>query len=227
MERNKLQLPLLTHIALLFILAALVATIGVWLFSRRYWIESAAEQSGRQAKSAALLARMALADTDPDFLTQEDEEMREDMHQIFRNLCKEIDLTYLYLFTVDDEGVRHHLISAADSDEEDAALNAVAGYGTVIEHDPLFPNRTNTEFAKILPGDRIRMRVWERGAGETMACGTGACATLVAAAANGLTGRKAILELNGGNLLIEWDNATNHIFQEGPAEFVFDGVWPG
>ena len=131
MERNKLQLPLLTHIALLFILAALVATIGVWLFSRSYWIESAAEQSGRQAKSAALLARMALADTDPDFLTQEDEEMREDMHQIFRNLCKEIDLTYLYLFTVDDEGVRHHLISAADSDEEDAALNAVAGYGTV------------------------------------------------------------------------------------------------
>ncbi len=103
----------------------------------------------------------------------------------------------------------------------------VAGYGTVIEHDPLFPNRTNTEFAKILPGDRIRMRVWARGAGETMACGTGACATLVAAAANGLTGRKAILELNGGNLLIEWDNATNHIFQEGPAEFVFDGVWPG
>ena len=102
MERNKLQLPLLTHIALLFILAALVATIGVWLFSRRYWIESAAEQSGRQAKSAALLARMALADTDPDFLTQEDEEMREDMHQIFRNLCKEIDLTYLYLFTVSD-----------------------------------------------------------------------------------------------------------------------------
>ena len=103
----------------------------------------------------------------------------------------------------------------------------VAGYGTVIEHDPLFPNRTNTEFAKILSDDRIRMRVWERGAGETMACGTGACATLAAAAANGLTGRKAVLELNGGNLLIEWDSMTNHVFQEGPAEFVFDGVWYG
>ena len=101
----------------------------------------------------------------------------------------------------------------------------VAGYGTVIEHDLLFPNRTNTEFAKILGADRIRMRVWERGAGETLACGTGACATLVAAAANHLTGRKANLELNGGTLLIEWDEKTNHVFQEGPAEFVFDGEW--
>ena len=101
----------------------------------------------------------------------------------------------------------------------------VAGYGTVIEHDPLFPNRTNTEFAKILGTDRIRMRVWERGAGETLACGTGACATLVAAAVNRLTGRKAALDLNGGTLLIEWDEATSHVFQEGPAEFVFDGEW--
>ena len=102
----------------------------------------------------------------------------------------------------------------------------VEGYGKVIEKAPLFPNRTNTEFAKILANDRIRMRVWERGAGETMACGTGACATLVAAAANGLTGRRAFLDLNGGTLLIEWDEKTNHVFQDGPAEFVFDGEWP-
>ena len=102
----------------------------------------------------------------------------------------------------------------------------VAGIGTIIEHDPMFPNRTNTEFAKVLSGNRIRMRVWERGAGETLACGTGACATLVAAAASHLTGRKAVLELNGGNLLIEWDETTNHVFQEGPAAFVFEGVWP-
>ena len=97
--------------------------------------------------------------------------------------------------------------------------------GPGIELHPAFPNRTNTEFAEILSGDRIRMRVWERGAGETMACGTGACATLVAAAANGLTGRKAVLELNGGPLCIEWDEKTNRVFQEGPAEFVFDGIW--
>ena len=101
----------------------------------------------------------------------------------------------------------------------------VAGYGTRIEHDPLFPNRTNTEFAKVLGRDRIRMRVWERGAGETLACGTGACATLVAAVVNGLTDRKAYLDLNGGTLLIEWDEKTGLVFQEGPAEFVFDGEW--
>ncbi len=102
----------------------------------------------------------------------------------------------------------------------------VEGYGKIIENHPLFPERTNTEFARILSADRIRMRVWERGAGETLACGTGACATLVAAAASHLTGRKAVLELNGGNLLIEWDETTNHVFQEGPAAFVFEGVWP-
>ena len=101
----------------------------------------------------------------------------------------------------------------------------VTGYGSLIEHHALFPNRTNTEFAKILSGDRIRMRVWERGAGETMACGTGACATLIAAALNGLCARKATLELNGGNLLIEWNEEDGRVYQEGPAEFVFEGEW--
>ena len=125
-----------------------------------------------------------------------------------------------FVFTRVSMGNPHAVIFQDEVDNFD-----VAGYGTVIEHDPLFPNRTNTEFAKILGNDRIRMRVWERGAGETMACGTGACATLVAAAANRLTGRKAFLDLNGGTLLIEWDEKSNHVFQEGPAEFVFDGEW--
>ena len=125
-----------------------------------------------------------------------------------------------FIFTRVSMGNPHAVIFQDEVENFD-----VAGYGTVIEHDPLFPNRTNTEFAKILGTDRIRMRVWERGAGETLACGTGACATLVAAAVNRLTGRKAALDLNGGTLLIEWDEATNHVFQEGPAEFVFDGEW--
>ena len=67
------------------------------------------------------------------------------------------------------------------------------------------------------------MRVWERGAGETWACGTGATASLVAAVLNGLTGRQADLRLRGGNLNIHWDEATNHVFMTGPAAFVFDG----
>ena len=126
----------------------------------------------------------------------------------------------IFIFTRVSMGNPHAVIFQDEVEDFD-----VAGFGTVIEHDALFPNRTNAEFAKILGADRIRMRVWERGAGETMACGTGACATLVAAAANRLTGRKAALELNGGTLLIEWDPSTNHVFQEGPAEFVFDGEW--
>ena len=125
-----------------------------------------------------------------------------------------------FTFTRVSTGNPHAVIFVDDPDSFD-----VAGYGTIIEHDPLFTERTNTEFAKVLDGNRIRMRVWERGAGETMACGTGACATLVAAAANGFTGRKAALVLNGGTLMIEWDPESGHVFQEGPAEFVFDGDW--
>ena len=126
-----------------------------------------------------------------------------------------------FVFTRISTGNPHAVIFVDEVDSFD-----VEGYGRVIETAPLFPNRTNTEFAEVLAGDRIRMRVWERGAGETMACGTGACATLVAAAANGLTDRRAFLNLNGGTLRIEWDEKTNHVFQEGPAEFVFDGEWP-
>ena len=126
-----------------------------------------------------------------------------------------------FVFTRVSTGNPHAVIFVDEVDSFD-----VEDYGRVIERAPLFPNRTNTEFAVVLAGDRIRMRVWERGAGETMACGTGACATLVAAAANGLTDRRAFLNLNGGTLRIEWDEKTNHVFQEGPAEFVFDGEWP-
>ena len=103
----------------------------------------------------------------------------------------------------------------------------VGKWGPCFENHPLFPERTNTEFAKVLDRETIRMRVWERGSGETMACGTGACATLAAAVLNGLTERKATLLLNGGSLEIFWDERTDHILMTGPAEFVYDGDWPG
>jgi diaminopimelate epimerase len=106
---------------------------------------------------------------------------------------------------------------------EDADTFDVRGIGSVIENYPLFPRKTNVEFVTVEDREHMRMRVWERGAGETMACGTGACATLVAAVLNGLCERKAILRLNGGPLTVEWDPETNHVYQEGPAEFVFDG----
>jgi len=108
---------------------------------------------------------------------------------------------------------------------EDAEHFDVTGIGPKIEADPLFPRKTNAEFATVLDRGHIRMRVWERGSGETMACGTGACATLAAAVLCGLTDREAELRLNGGNLRIIWDEKTGHILQEGPAVFVFDGEW--
>ena len=89
--------------------------------------------------------------------------------------------------------------------------------GPIIEHHPLFPERTNVGFAQIIARDKIRLRVWERGAGLTLACGTGACAALVAAARRKLTGRKATLILDGGELEIEW-NDENHVIMTGDVE---------
>src|SRR6185437_13911185 len=104
----------------------------------------------------------------------------------------------------------------------DAEAVDVAGLGHRVEHDPLFPERINVEFATIQAADRIRMRVWERGVGITKACGSGACATLVAAARRGLTGRKATLALDGGDLVIEWRD-DDHVIMTGPAATSFTG----
>lgn len=96
--------------------------------------------------------------------------------------------------------------------------------GPKFENHPMFPKRINTEFAQIVDRNTIKMRVWERGAGETLACGTGACATLVAAVLNGLTDDEAGLILLGGTLHIRWDREENKVYMTGPAQFVFDGV---
>jgi len=96
--------------------------------------------------------------------------------------------------------------------------------GTVTENAPIFPRRTNTEFIEVLSTDRIKMRVWERGSGETMACGTGACASVVAAVLNGHTGRKTTVELLGGELTIEWKESDNHVYLTGGATTVFEGT---
>ena len=95
--------------------------------------------------------------------------------------------------------------------------------GPHFEHHERFPRRTNTEFVEVVSPEYVKMRVWERGTGETLACGTGCCATAVACVLNGKTGRKVTVEVLGGALTIQWDEKTNHIFMTGPAEFVFDG----
>jgi diaminopimelate epimerase len=94
----------------------------------------------------------------------------------------------------------------------------VRATGSLVERHPLFPEGVNVGFAQVLAWDRIRLRVWERGAGLTKACGTGACAALVASARRGLTGRRAQLELDGGQLEIEWEEDAGHVFMTGPVE---------
>ena len=97
--------------------------------------------------------------------------------------------------------------------------------GPLFEHHEAFPRRTNTEFVQVISRNHLRMRVWERGAGETLACGTGACASLVAAVLTGQADRKVTMDLLGGSLELEWSPEDNHVYQEGPATFVFDGEW--
>ncbi len=103
---------------------------------------------------------------------------------------------------------------------EDLPLEKI---GPLFENDDIFPDRVNTEFVKVLDDHTLRMRVWERGSGETWACGTGACATAVAAILNGLAQNPVTVKLNGGDLLIDWDRESGHIFMTGPATEVFEG----
>ena len=102
-------------------------------------------------------------------------------------------------------------------------VDQVGETGPALEQHPAFPQRCNIEFAQVLPDGRIRTRVWERGSGITQACGTGACATAVAAAVIGKAGRTSNIVMDGGTLHIEWCESDNHVYMTGPAEFAFDG----
>lgn len=98
-------------------------------------------------------------------------------------------------------------------------------YGPLFENHERFPKRTNTEFVQVLSKNEANMRVWERGSAETWACGTGTCATVVACILNGFTDRTVLVHLLGGDLIIEWDEETNHVFMTGPATEVFRGEY--
>lgn len=114
-------------------------------------------------------------------------------------------------------GNPHYVIFLDDINSVDVATE-----GERLEHHPAFPERCNIEFAVVRP-DGIRVRVWERGSGITQACGTGACATAVAAALTGRGGRTSRIIMDGGTLDIEWNDKDNHIYKTGPAEFVYEG----
>lgn len=104
----------------------------------------------------------------------------------------------------------------------------VEKYGRFFETDSHFPRKANIEFAEIVSPERLKMRVWERGTGETLACGTGTCATVVAACLNGICPRKPVtVELLGGKLVIEWKGSDGHVYMTGPAEYTFEGEYYG
>ena len=124
-----------------------------------------------------------------------------------------------FKFTCVSMGNPHAITEVEDTEKFD-----VEKYGKVLEVDKAFPNKTNVEFIQIIDKNHVKMRVWERGAGETLACGTGACATVVACYLNGKTDRNVEVELLGGKLYIEWNEKNNHIYMTGPAVTVFEGV---
>jgi diaminopimelate epimerase len=127
---------------------------------------------------------------------------------------------HCYHFTAVSMGNPHCVIFVPQITDE-----MINSDGPIIECHSLFPQKTNVEFVVAENETSLRMRVWERGSGETMACGTGACATAVAAALNRLTSRKVWVHLLGGDLLVEWDEITNHVWMTGPAVEVFQGEW--
>lgn len=134
-------------------------------------------------------------------------------------LAREVDLLHLPLPgdpVAVGMGNPHCVVFVADAEAED-----VAGRGALMEHDPLFPERTNVEFVSLAAPDHLRMRVWERGAGITLACGSGACAVAVAAHLRGLTGRRVQIDVDGGRLSIDWRE--DGVWMTGPVAHVFDG----
>lgn len=124
----------------------------------------------------------------------------------YRMTCVSMGNPHCILFVDDVEGI------------------AIEKIGPKMEHNPIFPDRANIEFVQVLNSGEAKMRVWERGSGETWACGTGACASAVSCAVNQKTGRKVKMHLKGGDLSIEWDDQTDTVFMQGPAEFVFEGT---
>lgn len=109
---------------------------------------------------------------------------------------------------------------------EDVNKLDLEGIGATLGEHAIYPDRANIEFVEIISRKTLKMRVYERGAGETLACGTGACASLVAAVLNDKSEREVDIILRGGTLHIEWCEADNHVYMRGPAEFICEGVWP-
>ena len=133
--------------------------------------------------------------------------------QFYKMTCVSMGNPHAVVF-IDD------VLDGEKFDIKDFDIGAIGPY---FENHPRFPERTNTEFVKIVDKNNVQMRVWERGTGETLACGTGCCATTVACVLNGLTDTKVNVQVLGGRILCEWDRQDNLVYMTGPAVTVFDG----
>ncbi len=144
------------------------------------------------------------------------------------NVGEELDIVQDYPVNIDGETYNITCVSMGNPHcityVEDTDSFPLEEIGPKFESNPIFPRRVNAEFVHIVSRTYAKMRVWERGSGETLACGTGTCATVVASILNGLTDDEVTVKLLGGELIIKWDRETNLVYMTGPAKVVFDGV---
>ncbi len=192
--------------------------IGKYLYERTHpWTLPVSEGNGCQETTIRLLTLsgvktlyVRIVDAIVESVTVDMGEPRFDVPEQFLPDQDLVEGTFVSM------GNPHYVIFTDDVDQ-------VAATGRILEHHPAFPQRCNIEFARIESDATFRTRVWERGSGITQACGTGACATAVAACLSGRAGRESDIVMDGGTLHIEWCGSDRHIYMTGPAEFVFDG----
>ena len=166
-------------------------------------------QNGKAKLIRVDMGEPVLASKDIPVISEHEEVISEDIRVLGKN----------YKMTCVSMGNPHAVVFM---DPDDIEIEKI---GPEFEHHERFPQRTNTEFVKVLDKENVKMRVWERGTGETLACGTGCCATVVACILNGLTGNAVTVHVLGGDLKIEWNRDNNHIYMIGPAETVFEGKY--
>ena len=192
--------------------------IGKYLYERTHpWTLPVSEGNGCQETTIRLLTLsgvktlyVRIVDAIVESVTVDMGEPRFDVPEQFLPDQDLVEGTFVSM------GNPHYVIFTDDVDQ-------VAATGRILEHHPAFPQRCNIEFARIEPDATFRTRVWERGSGITQACGTGACATAVAACLTDRAGRESDIVMDGGTLHIEWRQSDNHVCMTGPAAFVFDG----
>lgn len=187
------------------------------------------EESGKVVKVKVNMGEPVLKAADVPVLSDSEEVIGEEIEaggKKYKITCVSMGNPHAVIFTEENDiltGLGNGNGDGSEDSRDAFGKDIVEGIGSLIEKHPRFPKKTNTEFVKVLDRKTIQMRVWERGTGETLACGTGACAAVVACILNDLTEEEVTVKLLGGELIILWDRKENLVYMSGPAETVFDG----